>query len=218
MKICFHSFRSYICTPKMSQEIEIINKATELFFQYGVRSVTMDDLSKDLGVSKKTLYQFVQNKSDLVKKALENFMKTQRVEINYILNQKNNAIDEIVFIGKINLRNLKKIHPSSMYDLEKYYPESWQIVQDYKLEFMHDILSKNIERGKKEKLYREEIDSNLMIKFYTIIIEQLVLPRQFPSTSFDFANLYKQFMKYHLSGIASENGVAYIKTIDFENE
>ncbi|MCB9225953.1 MAG: helix-turn-helix transcriptional regulator [Chitinophagales bacterium] len=72
----------------MSQEIEIINKATELFFQYGVRSVTMDDLSKDLGISKKTLYQFVQNKSDLVKKALENFMKTQRVEIDFILNQK----------------------------------------------------------------------------------------------------------------------------------
>lgn len=208
----------YICSPKMSQEIEILNKATELFFHYGVRSVTMDDLSRELGISKKTLYLYVENKSDIVSKTLENFIAVQKNEIGKVIKENNNAIDEIVAMGKINLKNLKKMHPSTMYDLEKYYPESWQIVQKYKCEFIHNVLLNNIEKGKKEKLYKEEIDSNLMVKFYTIIIEQLVLPRQFPSTSFDFTNLYKQFIKYHLSGIASEKGLGYIKKIDFENE
>lgn len=202
----------------MSHEAEILNKATELFFQYGVRSVTMDDLSKALGISKKTLYQFVDNKSDIVCKSVENFMFSQTQKIRSVIKQEGNAVDELVAIGKMNLEIFKKMHPSSKYDLEKYYPEAWQIVEKYKCDFMFNTLLNNLERGKKELLYRENVDNQMVVRFYTAIIEQLVSPSSFPSTTFNFIKLYKQFIRYHLNGIATEKGVAYIKNIDFENE
>ncbi|MEM1220215.1 MAG: helix-turn-helix domain-containing protein, partial [Bacteroidota bacterium] len=51
----------------MTIERDILSRSKRLFLRYGIRSVTMDDISKEMGISKKTLYQYVDNKADLIR-------------------------------------------------------------------------------------------------------------------------------------------------------
>ena len=103
----------------MEQETQILIKAKELFFKLGVRSITMDDLSRELGISKKTLYQYVENKSDLVNKTLRlHFTEEQQVIANCIA-EAENAIDEMIRIARESLKNFRSMHPSSIYDIQK---------------------------------------------------------------------------------------------------
>ena len=103
----------------MDQETQILIKAKELFFKLGVRSITMDDLSRELGISKKTLYQYVENKSDLVNKTLRLHFTEEKKVVENCIAEAENATDEMIRIAGESLKNFRSMPPSSKYDIQK---------------------------------------------------------------------------------------------------
>lgn len=201
---------------EMEQYDKILLKSRELFFQIGIKSVTMDDISRELGISKKTLYKFVANKSDLVFKSMQQHIEEEQAFIDELKTIDLNAIDIIVEIIKHVVKTLSNLPLSAMYDMQKHYPKSWALFEDFKncsiIETMESILKK----GKKEGLFRKEIKQDLISKFYMIFLEGIMNPFNFKTDkNYTFKDVYLEYIIYHLHGIVSDEGHEYLKTIKF---
>ncbi len=197
--------------PEMDEkELQILLQVEALFMQYGVKSLTMDDVARHLSISKKTLYQYVSNKNELVQKALGRHIDKERQDMEEICSSATNAIDELFAISKHVSGMLKNIHPSVVFDLQKYYPEAWQIFDEYKMNYIYDCISTNLERGIKEGLYRDNLDVPIVSRIYIGRVDMLFDPKLFPPGQFNIADVYLELIRYHVRGIASEKGIEYL--------
>jgi len=192
------------------KEEQLLYAATELFMRLGVKSFTMDDISGHLGISKKTLYQFVSDKKDLVKKAVQLAINNDERLLIDLTAQKENAIDELLAINEKMSDKLQRVQPAVMYDLKRYYPEAWKIMEDHKKRFVYDIVVKNINVGIKQGLYRENVHPGIIAKVYINLIDKIFDVNTFPTHQYTFATIHKEIARYHIRGIASEKGVNYL--------
>jgi len=189
---------------------ELLEAVTQLFMKLGIKSLTMDDISSHLGISKKTLYQFVSDKKDLVKKCLEYAINEDQFVLKTLSQSKHNAIDEIYEINKMVSEKLQNIQPSVTYDIQKYYPKAWQVMEDHKKCFVYEMIVQNLEKGIKQNLYRENINSEIIANVYVTTINEIFDSDIFPSHKYNFETLHREIARYHIRGIASKKGIAYL--------
>ena len=190
---------------------ELLTKVGDIFMRYGIKSVTMDDLARQLGVSKKTLYKYVSDKRDLVNKTFENFLDEDKCMVDNISKKNLNAIDEVFEISENILANIKDIHPSIFFDLQKYYPEAWNIFQQHKHNFVFECVELNLKKGIGEGLYRDNMNCEIIAKSYVNHIHDIFDPELFPPGKYSYTDLYLELFRYHIRGIASPKGVEYLK-------
>ncbi|MFB6258693.1 MAG: TetR/AcrR family transcriptional regulator [Flavobacteriales bacterium] len=184
----------------------ILDEARMLLLRYGFKSMTMDDVASSLCVSKKTLYQHVANKGDLVKKVMEMECERQRKKVESVREEASNAIQECFEFGRFIIGVLQDLDPSIHYDLEKYYPEAWKVFIDFKDEGIVGYVRDNLERGIQEGLYRNDLESEVIARIYTYRIDAVFHGELFPPERFSFAQVYKEMFFYHILGIVSEKG------------
>lgn len=200
----------------MNQELEnILQKVGELYQKYGIKSVTMDDVAHELGVSKKTLYLYVENKNDLVSKVLDYMLNEKDCTFKKISGKKQNAIDELLEVGIYVIKSVKDYNLSTEYDLKKYYPELYTKLHKIRKERMYDSVFRNIQKGKAEGLFRDNLDDEIIAKMQT--------SRFMNMSSDEFMNaeemLKPQYILelfiYHIRGIANKNGIEVLeKTLE----
>lgn len=196
----------------MTTEIKnnILQKVTALFFKYGIKSVTMDDIARELGMSKKTLYQFFENKNDLLTQIMG--IESQRDEETtcFVMKNSENAVDELMGFAKHGLAEFAKVKssPTIVYDLQKYYREIWVEFETGMNQRIYEGTKNNIERGKNEGLYRLEIDADVVAKLYVRQMMAIIDEDIFPSKSYDKVRLFQQYLIYHIYGIATPKGIA----------
>lgn len=180
--------------------------------RYGIKSVTMDDLARHLAVSKKTLYKFVENKADLVKKVMQEVLTADKELAINIAAEAKNAIQALYEMGEHSSRQFEEMNPAAVFDLQKYYPQSWTMVRKHHDEFFYELLLKNVTRGRKEGLYRENFEEELVCRFFCMHMETghefLAIHKQFT-----FGNLIETHMSYHLHGIATKKGLTELNRI-----
>ena len=99
----------------------ILEASYGLFHKYGIRSVSMDDIARELTISKKTIYQYFKDKDDLVSTVTKKQMDMERREIEEIEKSSVDAIDELAKMSVCVRKNLKEINPSLLFDLQKYH-------------------------------------------------------------------------------------------------
>lgn len=198
---------------KVSTKEKILIKSEELFLKYGLRSVSMDDIANTLGMSKKTLYNYFDNKRDLINNVIISYITREKEFTEDILGKSLDAIDEILSIARHVIQFLKKMKPTIMYDLQKYYPNSWKLIQTLHLSYIEDTIKKNIEKGISAGLYRKNLDTSIISKLY--VAKTLILNDEdiFPSTDFNKETLFTEFIQYHLHGIVSQRGFEKIEKI-----
>jgi len=193
---------------------QIIDIAKHLFFQYGLRSVTMDEIALQAGISKKTLYQNFKDKETLIEKIILNEMEKVKVLINEILSEKGlNAIDRTVKIYGL-LSELHKKHPPILeHDLQRYYPEIFSSIRKFRNGNMYKAIVDNLEDGKAEGLFREDLNSEiialLQINRGGILRESFGLKDKYGAEE-----LVRQSLIYHLYGICSDKGRQYIEKLN----
>lgn len=170
----------------------------------------MDDIARQLGVSKKTLYKYVSDKNDLVSRAVAYQSDEERNHIRDICEKDLNAIDQIFEISRVITEILGQVHPSVHFDLEKYHPEVWHMAMNNRQEEVFRCIYDNLEKGKSEGLYREDLNSEIIARIYIAKLDVLFDGEVFPPQQFNFADVYLEFFRYHVRGIASEKGLAYL--------
>ncbi len=190
----------------MSSVQNILDTSTQLFMRLGVRSVSMDDVSKELGISKKTLYQFITNKEDLVDKCIHKHIEEEQKFMDNLKRNATDAVDEIAQLAQYLVISFKDMKPSFTFDLQKYYPNIWRIVQRFHEAHVKEIVIQNIQKGLQEGLYRKDIDPEVISALYLAKTWAVVDGRQFDNTNYNAEHIILQHLKYHLHGVLSEKG------------
>jgi AcrR family transcriptional regulator len=156
----------------MNEELKnLLAKVRCLYMKYGIKSVTMDDVARELGISKKTLYQYVTDKNDLVKKVVEMELSERAEDFSLMSCPGLNAIEEIFEVHKLVRQMLKDYNPSTEYDLRKYYPDLFTQVIKVRRERIYNNILANLTKGKTEGLYRKELDNEIIAKLQLSRVE-----------------------------------------------
>jgi AcrR family transcriptional regulator len=193
------------------KEQEILIQAGELFSKYGIKSMTMDDISRQLGISKKTLYQFVDNKKDLVRKSIQIHINDEQCCMEDVLGCDGNAIDELMMMTKMVSSQMKEMHPSVIFDLKKYHIEAYRCLTDHRDDFIYTNIKRNIEDGMKSGLYRENINPEILTRLYLSMVNIIMDPEVSTLKDHSSAEVYTEMVRYHIRGIASSKGREYLK-------
>lgn len=196
----------------MNKEFEnILEKVSELYNKYGIKSVTMDDVARELGISKKTLYQYVENKNELVSKVLDFVLEKGDCDIKKLYEKPLNAIEELLEVGVHIIKSVKDYNPSTEYDLRKYYPDLHKKMQDVRREKMYEAVLKNIQKGKTEGLFRDDLDDEIISKMQTSRFLNMGSD-EFMSPDDVFKPKYiLELFIYHIRGIANNKGIEVLE-------
>ncbi len=117
------------------QQEKWLRRIAELFMRLGIKSLTMDDVARELGISKKTLYQFVENKDDLVKKVIELHLSQECNRSEEVARLAKDALDEMLIVLKESVGDMQSMKANIVYELQKYHRDAWDLLQDYQRGF-----------------------------------------------------------------------------------
>lgn len=198
--------------PVMEKKQEIVQKVTEIFLSQGIRSVTMEDLSRLLGISKKTLYQYFTDKTDLLQQVISNRMGKHHELCTRLVDESKNAIESLLSVTATFGEFLRGIHPDFHADLIRLYPEVYQRFNCEHEDFSAHYLLKNIERGRKEGLYRGDFDEELVARIFLNAITQIVIgnPNQMPRDVQLRGHEFNQAIQFLLYALLSESGRQFV--------
>ena len=192
----------------MNDELKnIFLRVRELYMKYGIKSITMDDVSTELGISKKTLYEHVTDKDDLVGKFIDNEISLRQDEIYKCCNSGFNAIEELFEISVFMIKMMRDQSPATEHDLKKYYPHHYQKIVKIRREGIFNYILLNLRKGKKEELYRREMNEEIIARLYLSRVESIHLNDLFTVAEFTSFKLFTEFLTYHIRGIATEEGI-----------
>ncbi len=194
----------------MDRRKTILNQVFPLYQRYGIKSVTMDDVAKHLGISKKTLYEFFIDKEDLIKQVL---MQDYDLKLHSFLKieQKNlNSIEELFEVYKMITEIFKDYNPSVEYDVKKYYPSLFIQLREVKRTRMFELSKKNMEKGKRDGFFRSELNVSLIARLHVFRVENLLGSGLFTVEELTSFRTFHELFVYHLYGILSQRGREYM--------
>lgn len=171
----------------------------------------MDDIARELGMSKKTIYKLVDDKDDLVKQAVKLYLEAERAQIESIMSSSENSVDEMIKMVVYISNQVREFTSSALVDIQKHYPKSWEIYMDYRYNFMLTSILRNVEKGVQQGMYRSELNPEIISKIYIAGVDILGNQQLFPAANYVFLDLYKEYINYHLRGIVSEKGLRYLE-------
>lgn len=186
---------------------KIITKAGEMFITLGFKSVTMDDISNEMGISKKTIYTHFKNKTSLVKETTLALFHVISHGIDCICELNQNPIEELYEIKKFVMLHLKDEKSSPQFQLQKYYPEIFNTLKVKQFETMQRCTVRNLKKGVKLGLYRENLDLELISRLYFIGVSGIKNDMLFPIEKFSKVKLMEDYLEYHLRGIVTQKGL-----------
>ncbi len=195
----------------------ILEESEMLFFRYGVRRVTMDDVAKALGMSKKTLYQYYSDKDELVAEATRAHLERERIEFDEIFCNSENSIKCLFSISQCMRKSLSEINPSVLFELKRFYPKSWEYWTEFKDQFIFKSIVENIKKGIEEEYFRSEVNAEILANLRVMEIQILFDRESFPSEKFNFMEVQMQLFNHFVYGIATEKGRKLYKEY-LENE
>ena len=184
----------------------ILQAARELFFKYGIKSITMDDFAKHLGISKKTIYQFFENKDQIVNTLTKESLIERRCQFEEVADTSENAIDEIMEMMKHMSAIFKQMNPNVFYDMQKYHPLAWNHFRDFKEQCIMVKVEENLKKGIKQGLYRKDIDTKIMAKLRIEQVEMAMNPAIFNPEKFKLSNVQVALLDHFLHGITTLKG------------
>lgn len=208
----YYKFPSFIRTMDIKEKI--FNTTFDLFLKYGVKSVSMDDICRKLGISKKTIYTVIENKKDLIEKIIQLHIQKDEDDIRQLTKSSDSAVDEMCKIGRHVIKFLRAMKPSLIYDLQKYYPQAWNMIEDQHYGFIYQTIKANLERGQREGLYLNSFDAKIIAKLYVEKTHCIADEEHFPSSEFTRPQLFEQLFMYHMRGISSEKGLKSLESIE----
>jgi AcrR family transcriptional regulator len=193
----------------MKQE-QILTCAKDLFFKYGLRNVTMDDISRKLGMSKKTLYVLFKNKKEIVNAITEDFLKKYEADYEILIQNSENAIQEL-FLLMSNLKNVfEKIDFRLIQDMQRYFPEAWAMFEQHKKDFMYVKIRDNLIRGIKEELYRSDLKVEIIASLRLEEVQWSLTKEILFEDKFMIIEIHNEILIHYLYGITSSNGLKKI--------
>ncbi|WP_159802428.1 TetR/AcrR family transcriptional regulator [Flavobacterium sp. MK4S-17] len=189
----------------------ILQKATKMFLSLGFKSVTMDDIANELGISKKTIYQHFANKTDLVEAATDNLFETIASGIDNIREQDKNSIEEVFIIRSFIMQHLNNETASPFYQLQKFFPKIFSCLRIKQFEKMNGCMIENLKKGIENGIFRPDININFVSRIYFTGLTGIKDSEIFPQDVFEVEKLTKMYLEYHLRAIVTPKGLSILE-------
>lgn len=194
----------------MDEKLQIIlSESFRLFRKYGIKSISMDDIARELGMSKKTIYQFVQNKTDLVEKVLNYTMGQESMICKFESLENMNAIDILLSVSRNVSKQLQDLNPANAFDLQKYYPVIYRDFILRKRDHVFEQVKQNFIQGISEGIYRNDLDIDLVARLYIKKLVDVHDPEFLASTNFSIEKVLQVMFDNHIRSIANTEGLKY---------
>ncbi|MFZ4752712.1 MAG: TetR/AcrR family transcriptional regulator [Chitinophagaceae bacterium] len=188
------------------QKQHIIEIAFAQFRQYGFKNITMDDISRSAGVSKKTLYELFSDKDELVLESVKFMLNQNQCETDLAMTASKHAVEQIVHVLNLMEKMVRGLNMVCYMDLQRHYSDAFRYLQEHKESYLYRCIADNLKRGIQEGLYREDIDVEIITRFR---MESALLAFQynvFPQEKYDTVKVNFQIFTNYMYGIASLKG------------
>ena len=190
----------------MNTEEQILNGAQELFFRYGIKGITMDDVAKHLSMSKRTIYEKFPNKDAIIEILLKQHLEKHLEDFKKFRHSSANAIEEILMMLQPLKQLFESMKPRVLLELKKFHPHSWESFQKFKKNALMETLISNMKRGIKEDLYRNDIDLNMLAVLRIEEVELAWNPEVYPPADYNLAKVQICLLEHFLFGITNIKG------------
>ena len=197
---------------------KIIHKSAELFLTLGFKSVTMDDIANEMGISKKTIYVHFANKTKLVEAVTFELFETICDGIDCICDASINPIEELYDIKMFVMHHLKNEKSSPQYQLKKYYPQIHKVLTQKQFEKMHDSVKHSLQKGVDTKLFRSNINVDFISRMYFNGMTGIKDDSIFPKEVYTMNYLMESYLEYHLRAIVTDNGLQILNKFIISNQ
>jgi TetR/AcrR family transcriptional regulator, cholesterol catabolism regulator len=185
---------------------KILSASMELFRQYGFKTITMDDIARRAGISKKTLYQHFANKNEVVNESVSWFQEHVSDSCISIMNEADNAIEGMVRVMGMFDNVLRNMNPLALLELERYYPDGYQKFRANMMAKDIEAIKNNVLWGMKEGLYRDTLDAEFIAR-YRMEVSMLVLhPNLMINSRNDLKFVMHEVSEHFLYGIMTPKG------------
>ena len=194
----------------------IRHAAHGLVMQYGIRSISMDDIAATLGMSKKTIYQYYADKDELVEDVVGAIIKYNQSCCESDRQASDNAIHEIFLAMEFMMEIFRSMNNSLLFDLQKYHPAAFNKFAKHKNDYLYNIIKENLERGIREELYRSDIKVDILARFR---VESVIIPFSpefHGKVKAGLADIEEEILLNFLFGVVSQKG--YKLTLKYQQE
>ena len=188
----------------------IFQQAHLLFMQYGLKSVSMDDIANKMGISKKTIYQFYADKEALVAEVVKQITSENQFQCDNDIINSENAIHEIILAMEQMSKLFETMNPSILFDLHKYYPQAFKLFLAHKNDYVYGKIKQNINRGIKEGLYRDDLNLEIVSRYR---VESIVIAFNLEfqsSVKSSLVSIAQELSTFFLYGVVNEKGYKLI--------
>jgi TetR/AcrR family transcriptional regulator, cholesterol catabolism regulator len=198
---------------------ERIQKAAhDLVMQYGIRSISMDDIAANLGMSKKTIYLSFKDKDDLVEAVVEEVIETNQCSCDADRARADNAVHEIFLVMEMMMEMFRTMNPSILFDMQKYHPAAFKKFQKHRNEYLYNVCRHNLERGIQEELFRPEINVDIIARYRVETMLTAFNPEFQRSVKQSLFEIEKEIIIHYLFGLVTLKGYKLVLKYMEQNE
>jgi TetR/AcrR family transcriptional regulator, cholesterol catabolism regulator len=194
----------------MEQRERIIEEATQQFFRYGIRNITMDDIAAALGISKRTVYENFKDKTELVQTCMKMVSQKQEERNNHIISGTGNVIETIFIFMQEGIKMMNSIQPVFFSDMKKFYPKTWNTIHQENVKTGYNLTHKLLRKGLNEGFFRKDINIPIVSKLFHEQMNLISDEKIFPREEFDHAEVFKNLTINFMRGISTPRGIVII--------
>jgi TetR/AcrR family transcriptional regulator, cholesterol catabolism regulator len=189
----------------------MLDQIREMFFMYGLKNLSMDEISRRLGISKKTLYCFVRNKEELIDRMFQ-YQGLKWIELwDKISEQPINAIEKLLKISLLVNEEMNNLNPMLKFELQKYYEQTFDKYMENKRKYIYQGLVHNMKQGIEEKLYRQDLNIELVASIYITGFIEMHNSDVCKMHDISFEQVFTVMFENHIRAISTTEGVAYFE-------
>lgn len=190
----------------MDLKERIITESEELFCKYGIKRITMDDIARHLGISKKTIYLHFKDKNELVHTLIGEMLSRQTCVMDQNESEAGNAVKEICLVVTHLKDLLSKMNPMIFFDLQKYHPETWDMFKNHRSEYMRNCLIRNLKRGIDEGLFRKELNLEIIAIMRMAQVDMIFNQLEYAPGKFNLSDVMTELTEHYLYGLCTIKG------------
>jgi len=185
---------------------KLLKGAEDLFMRYGVRSITMDDIARHLGISKKTIYQHFADKDDVVVSVAKSRLEKQRQQFDKVTAESKNSVEEMVKLSYCIKENMRDTNPSVLFDMQKYHQRAWNVWLEFKHKFIRHSIMQSLKRGMDEGYFRSDINTDILVTMRLEVVQMAFDNMIFPRDQFNLTEVQSHLFDHFVYGILTEKG------------
>lgn len=191
---------------ELSMKDKILRGAEELFMRFGIRSVSMDDLARHLGISKKTLYQHVPDKDELVLMVAQVHMDRNKALADAIRKEAKNPVEELARISSCIPNTMESLNPSVLFDLQKFHQRAWNAWLQFKKGYLRESIVRLLQQGIEQGYIREDVDPEVMASMRIELVQLAFNSELFSGSRHSLSELQEQLYDHFVYGLVTEKG------------